>query len=128
MLSTTYNSECTVYNLCLPSMPAYVVGRDWPDALYATNASWPQPCQWGWRTKERQAGFYASLTEAKRAKEIEEQRQARIASGRLKKQLFAAIVQVRAQANCRASTYCGILELRLTNRCRRNVLRIAYTT
>ncbi|PNW87196.1 hypothetical protein CHLRE_02g112800v5 [Chlamydomonas reinhardtii] len=79
-------------------MTYYVVGRDWPDNFYATNAKWPAPNQW-WRNPDRHANesltakFRASQVEMKKAREIEEREAARKESRKLKKQLFQAIVQ-----------------------------------
>ena len=75
-------------------MPYYVVGQDWPDALYSTNARWPVANQWHWKSKDRDSAFHASAIETKRAREVEAQREARREARRLKKQLFGAIIQV----------------------------------
>ncbi|GFR49858.1 hypothetical protein Agub_g11959 [Astrephomene gubernaculifera] len=74
-------------------MPSYVVGRDWPDHFYATNARWPEPAQWTYRHASRTSAFRVSVEEAKRAQELEEQALARHEARKLKKQLFAAIIQ-----------------------------------
>lgn len=90
-------------------MTYYVVGRDWPDNFYATNAKWPAPNQW-WRNPDRHANesltakFRASQVEMKKAREIEEREAARKESRKLKKQLFQAIVQVCYTG----SALCGI--------------------
>ncbi|KAG2436211.1 hypothetical protein HXX76_006523 [Chlamydomonas incerta] len=79
-------------------MAYYVVGRDWPDHFYATNAKWPSPNQW-WKNPNPHtnealtAKFRASQAEMKKAREIEEREAARKESRKLKKQLFQAIVQ-----------------------------------
>ncbi|KAG2452840.1 hypothetical protein HYH02_002186 [Chlamydomonas schloesseri] len=79
-------------------MTYYIVGRDWPDNFYATNAKWPEPNQW-WKNPDKSlqasltARFRASKEEMKKAREIEEREAARKESRKLKKQLFQAIVQ-----------------------------------
>lgn len=76
-------------------MAYYIVGRDWPDQLYATNAKWPEACRWDWRPPGRDKGFRASADEMKKARELEEQALARREARKLKKRLFAAILEVR---------------------------------
>jgi hypothetical protein len=77
----------------------FIVGRDWPDNFYATNAKWPSPNQW-WKNPDKSlqesltTRFRASKEEMKKAREIEEREAARKESRKLKKQLFQAIVQV----------------------------------
>ncbi|GIL81867.1 hypothetical protein Vretimale_1448 [Volvox reticuliferus] len=74
-------------------MPYYVVGRDWPDKFYATNAKWPEPNQWTFLPENRTKPFHASAEEVKRAIDLEKQEAARRESQKLKKNLFAAIVR-----------------------------------
>ncbi|EFJ42784.1 hypothetical protein VOLCADRAFT_97209 [Volvox carteri f. nagariensis] len=74
-------------------MPYYVVGRDWPDRFYPTNAKWPEPNQWSYLPEDRTKGFHASIEEVKRAVDLEKQEAARRESRKLKKHLFAAIVR-----------------------------------
>ncbi|GIL43783.1 hypothetical protein Vafri_1401 [Volvox africanus] len=74
-------------------MPYYVVGRDWPDKFYPTNAKWPESNQWTFLPVDRTRPFHASSDEVKRAIDLEKQKAARRESQKLKKHLFAAIVR-----------------------------------
>ncbi|GLC41437.1 hypothetical protein PLESTB_001011600 [Pleodorina starrii] len=96
-------------------MPYYVVGRDWPDNFYATNAKWPEPNQWTSLPEGRRKPFHASTEEVKRAVELEKQEAARRESQKLKKQLFAAIVQRDAEAVRRLVRRTPLLLQRHTN-------------
>ncbi|KAG2499699.1 hypothetical protein HYH03_002634 [Edaphochlamys debaryana] len=73
----------------------YVVGRDWPDNFYATNAKWPDPAQWTWHDKPGVGldPFHANRDEMKRARQLEAQEEARQESRKQKRLMFAAIVQ-----------------------------------
>lgn len=73
----------------------YVVGRDWPDQLYATNASWPVANIWHYRPKDVVHRKQTPHNEVQQAYELGVRRELKKQVKELKRQLFKGILDVR---------------------------------
>lgn len=91
----------------------YVVGRDWPDQLYSTNARWPVANQWHYKPKDGVHRQKATLTkqDVLATYELAAQRELKKQMKELKRQLFEAIIQVsghvtRGEESSSATNLC----------------------